>query len=81
MLDPKFIRDNLEAIAIAAKNKKFDFNPALFTELYEKRSKCIKETEELRNKRNEGSDAVKKAKSKEERENLVSQMRQMGPLL
>lgn len=81
MLDPKFIRDNLEAIAIAAKNKKFDFNPTLFTELYEKRSKCIKETEELRNKRNEGSDAVKKAKSKEERENLVSQMRQMGPLL
>ncbi|APJ04884.1 serine--tRNA ligase [Silvanigrella aquatica] len=81
MLDPKFIRDNLEAIAIAAKNKRFEFDPKLFADLYEKRSKCIKETEELRNKRNEGSDAVKKAKSKEERELLVSQMRQMGPLL
>ena len=81
MLDPKFIRDNLEAIAIAAKNKRFEFNPNVFTELYEKRSKYIKEAEELRNKRNAGSDAVKKAKDKDEREQLVSQMRQMGPLL
>ncbi|BBH54453.1 serine--tRNA ligase [Fluviispira sanaruensis] len=81
MLDPKFIRDNLEAIAIAAKNKRFEFDPNLFSELYDKRSKYIKETEELRSKRNEGSDAVKKAKSKEERESLVAQMRALGPIL
>jgi seryl-tRNA synthetase len=81
MLDPKFVRDNLETIIIAAKNKRFEFDHKLFVELYEKRSKCIKGTEELRSKRNEGSDAVKKAKSKEEREQLVTQMRQMGPLL
>lgn len=81
MLDPKFIRENLEVITIAAKNKRIEFDPMKFAELYEKRSKCIKETEDLRNKRNEGSDAVKKAKSKEEREQLVTQMRQMGPLL
>ncbi len=81
MLDPKFVRDNLEAITIAAKNKRFEFDPKLFAELYEKRSKYIKETEALRSQRNEGSDAVKKAKSKEEREQLVTKMRQMGPLL
>lgn len=81
MLDPKFVRDNLEAITIAAKNKRFEFDPKRFVALYEKRSKCIKETEELRNKRNEGSYAVKKAKSKEEREQLVTTMRQMGPIL
>lgn len=81
MLDPKFVRDNLEAITIAAKNKRFEFDPKLFAELYEKRSKYIKETEALRSQRNEGSDAVKKAKSKEERELLVTKMRQMGPLL
>lgn len=81
MLDPKFIRDNLEEIAIAAKNKRFDFNPNYFKELYEKRLQLIKDTEELRSKRNSGSDAVKKAKSKEEREALVAEMRKMSPLL
>ncbi|RDB35175.1 serine--tRNA ligase [Spirobacillus cienkowskii] len=81
MLDPKFVRDNLETITIAAKNKRFDFDPHLFSKLYEKRAQCIKETEELRNKRNEGSDAVKKAKTKEERDALVKQMREMTPLI
>lgn len=81
MLDPKFIRDNLEEITIAAKNKRFDFNPNYFKELYEKRAVYIKETEELRSKRNAGSDAVKKAASKEARELLVAEMRKMGPEL
>jgi seryl-tRNA synthetase len=81
MLDPKFVRDNLDTITIAAKNKRFNFDPKQFADLYEKRSKCLKDTEELRSKRNEGSDAVKKAKSKDERERLVIQMRKMGPLL
>lgn len=81
MLDPKFVRDNIETIVIAAKNKKIEFDPQVFTELYDKRSKLLKETESLRNKRNDGSNAVKKAKSQEEREQLVINMRQIGVLL
>lgn len=81
MLDPKFIYENLDAVALAAKNKGFEFSKERFSELFEQRLKFIKKVEELRSNRNSGSDAVKKAKSKEERDVLVAQMRELGPLL
>ena len=81
MLDPKYMKENLEQIDIAAKNKGFPFDANQFSSLYESRSKLIQETEELRSKRNSGSEAVKKAKSKEERDTLVAQMRELSPLL
>ncbi len=81
MLDPKFIRDNLEAVEIASKHKGFPFDSQKFVALYEARSALIKETEDFRSKRNSGSDAVKKAKSKEERELLVALMKELSPLL
>ncbi|MES2615516.1 MAG: serine--tRNA ligase [Bdellovibrionota bacterium] len=81
MLDPKYIKENIEAIDTAAKNKGFPFNRERFLELYESRAMMIKNTEELRNKRNSGSDAVKKAQNKEERELLVAQMKELGLLL
>lgn len=81
MLEPKFIRDNLELIETAAKNKRIPFQKERFVTLYEARLQAIKETEELRSRRNQGSDAVKKAKSKEERDELVTQMRALGPQL
>lgn len=81
MLDPKFIYENLDAVALAAKNKGFDFSKERYCELFELRLKCIKTVEELRSRRNSGSDQVKKAKSKEERDQLVAQMRELGPQL
>jgi seryl-tRNA synthetase len=81
MLDPKYIKENLQAIETAAKNKGFPFDADKFSSLYDSRSLLIKETEELRSKRNAGSDAVKKAKDKSERDTLVAQMRELGPLL
>lgn len=81
MLDPKFIRENLETVHKAAQNKGFPFDPNLFLSLYDSRAELIKQTEDLRSKRNSGSEAVKKAQSKEERESLVLQMRELGPLL
>lgn len=81
MLDPKYIRENLETIDIAAKNKGFPFDSKRFTALYEARSQLIQETEDLRSKRNSGSDAVKKAQTKETRDILVAQMKELSPLL
>jgi seryl-tRNA synthetase len=78
MLDPKFVYENLDAVAIAAKHKNISFNAQLYKEIYEKRARALPATEELRRKRNEGSDAVKKAKTKEEREQLVTEMRAVG---
>jgi seryl-tRNA synthetase len=81
MLDPKFIKENLNEVELAAKNKGFPFDATRFTQLYDSRSQLIQKTEELRSKRNAGSEAVKKAKSKEEREALVTEMRALGPVL
>ncbi len=81
MLDPKFIRDNLDKVVYGAKSKGFPFSPELFTELYEKRNEFIKQTEELRSRRNAGSEKVKRASSKEERDVLVSEMKEVGVAL
>ena len=81
MLDPKFIKENLNEIEAAAKNKGFPFSSQQFTELYDTRSQLIQKTEDLRSKRNSGSEAVKKAQNKDERETLLTQMRALGPLL
>lgn len=81
MLDPKFVRENLDKVAEAAKNKNFPFDKAKFVELFDNRAALITETEELRRQRNEGSDAVKKAPNKEAREELLAKMRDVGARL
>jgi seryl-tRNA synthetase len=81
MLDPKFIRDNIEKVAEAARNKRVSFDPALYLQKYEERSQAIESTEALRRKRNEGSDLVKKAKDKDEREKLLLEMRSVSEQL
>lgn len=80
MLDPKFVRENLEHVAKAAKNKNFAFDPQKYAEIFDKRGALLLETEELRRQRNEGSDAVKKA-SKEARDELLAKMREVGSKL
>lgn len=81
MLDPKFVRDNLDRVAEAARHKNFSFNPEQYKALFDRRASLITETEELRRARNEGSDAVKKAANKEAREELLSKMREVGAKL
>ena len=81
MLDPKFVRDNIELINLTAKQKGFPFYGNKFMSLFDARLVALEETEALRRQRNEGSDAVKKAKSQEERQPLLESMREVGQKL
>jgi seryl-tRNA synthetase len=81
MLDPKFVKENLSEVTLAAKHKGFPFDPERFSELFEKRLSSIEKTENLRQKRNEGSDAVKNAGSKEQRAVLVEDMKKVNAAL
>ena len=81
MLDSRFIIENLDKVTLAAQQKGFPFDSENFLKLYEQRTSFIKKNQELRTELNAGSDTVKKAKSKEERDVLVSKMRQLGTLL
>lgn len=78
MLDPKFIKDNIDIVTQAAKAKGIPFNSQEYLELYEHRLKILQHTEELRNRRNSGSELIKKGVSKEERDILIQQMRALG---
>lgn len=78
MLDAKFVRENIEKISLAAKQKHVGFDAARYVEIYDRRAKAIELTEQLRRKRNEGSDAVKKAANKDERDALLQTMRAVG---
>ena len=81
MLDAKFVRENIEKISAAAKHKNVNFDGTQFLHLFDQRAKAIDAAETLRRQRNEGSDAVKKAASKEEREPLLLKMRAVGEQL
>jgi seryl-tRNA synthetase len=81
MLDPKFIRDNIEEVKKAAKNKGIRFDHEAFLSIFEQRSQQIETTEVLRRKRNEGADLVKNTKDKEKREQIILEMREVGQQL
>lgn len=78
MLDPKFIKDNIDAVANGAKAKGISFDPNAYLELYELRLKTIQQTDSLRNQRNTGSEIIKKCVDKNERDLLIAKMRQTG---
>ena len=66
MLDPKIIRDEPEIIRKMLKNRAVDFNFDKMLELDKIRRNLIKETDELRKKRNQMSIAIGKAKKSNE---------------
>lgn len=78
MLDPKFVKDNIDAVANAAKVKGIPFDAQAYLELYELRLKTLQYTETLRNQRNAGSETIKKGIDKVERDRLIAKMREVG---
>jgi len=78
MLDPKFIKDNIEKVAHATQLKGFFFDSKRYLDLYETRLKSLQKTEKLRNQRKVGSQTIKKGVNPEERKILIEQMRLVG---
>lgn len=81
MLDPKYVRENLPLIQKASQLKRIPFDADKYASIFDNRLEALEETEKLRRQRNGGSDAVKKAKSAEERETLLTAMREVNQKL
>ena len=73
MLDLKFVKENREAVAENIRNRNMDVDLDKVIELYNRRSSLIRETEELRKKRNENAKKMKGKLSSEERQTLIEE--------
>ncbi len=58
MLDARFVRENVESVGNGLKKRGYEFPLAAFLALDEKRMALLKETEELRNRRNDVSEEI-----------------------
>ena len=80
MLDIKMVRENYEEVKKRLSTRGGDLSALdKFPEIDEKRRQLIKETEALKAKRNEVSqDIAKKKKNKEDADDLIKEMREVG---
>jgi seryl-tRNA synthetase len=62
MLDARFVRENVEVVKEALNKRGYQFPLSEFLEINEKRMSLLKESEELRNKRNVVSEEIGKLK-------------------
>jgi seryl-tRNA synthetase len=62
MLDPRYVRDNVETVKEALKKRGYDFPLQEFLSIDEKRMTVMRETEELRNRRNIVSEEIGRLK-------------------
>jgi len=66
MLDARFVRENVEAVRDALKKRGYEFPLAAFLSIDEKRMALLRETEELRNRRNVVSEEIGTLKRQKE---------------
>ena len=66
MLDARFVRENVESVRNGLKKRGYEFPLAAFLAIDEKRMALLKETEELRNRRNVVSEEIGKLKRQKE---------------
>lgn len=75
MLDIKFIRENKDLVAEAARKKKLDFKVDELIAVDDKRRAILTATEEMRAKQNSASTAMVGAADQEQKNSLVSEMK------
>ena len=66
MLDPRFVRENIDPVKEALKKRGYEFPLAHFLAIDEKRMSLMKEVEELRNRRNVVSEEIGRLKKHKE---------------
>ncbi len=82
MLDPKFLRQDIESTAQSLKSRGFDLDVARFIELEEQRKALQVDTENLQAERNASSKKIGKAKAQgEDITPLLSQVAHLGDQL
>lgn len=77
MLDIKFIRENPDLIKEACRKKKVDFDVDNLLNLDSKRRELIMEVENKSAMKNQANKRIQEAKTKEERDLVISQMREL----
>lgn len=75
MLDIKFIRDNKEFIALAAKKKHIDFDVEELLSVDDTRREIMQGVEAKRAEQNEYTERISRSKNPTERDNMIEQMR------
>lgn len=76
MLDARFVRENIGLLKKALESRAFDIDLSGFPAMEEERLRLLKESEELRNRRNIVSEEIGRMKRlKQDAENLVSEMK------
>ena len=79
MLDIKFVRENVGAVEEALKKRNYDLSLTDFLSLEEERRGLLKESEELRNKRNTVSEEIGRLKrEKKDVADLVNEMKSVS---
>ncbi|MEK7176021.1 MAG: serine--tRNA ligase [Patescibacteria group bacterium] len=76
MLDIKFIRENKDLVARAAKSKRVDFDVEKFIKTDDKRKKLLGKVEEMRADQNVANNEIVKASS-EEREKILERLKKL----
>lgn len=75
MLDARFVRENVEQVKQALNKRGYEFPLAAFLAIDEKRMALLRETEELRNRRNVVSEEI--GKLKRQKEDAAAQLDEM----
>src|SRR5512134_3918522 len=75
MLDARYVRENVEAVRRALKKRGYEFPLADFLAIDEKRISILKETEELRSRRNLVSEEI--GKLKRQKADATAQLEEM----
>ncbi len=77
MLDPKYIRDNIEAVEANIRNRNMHADARAVVRLYDQRSQAIQELEQLRARRNETAQQMKTKLDDAERQQLIEEGKQL----
>jgi seryl-tRNA synthetase len=76
MLDPKFVRENIEIIQETLRNRNYDISLEEFLKYEEQRRSVLKEAEELRNRRNVVSEEIGRLRiQKQDASELINEMK------
>ena len=79
MLDPRFVRDNLELVQARLRERGASFDAAAFHEVEAGRRRLLTEVEELKHRRNTVSEEIgRRKRERQDAEALILEMRELG---